>query len=408
MALLREILRSIDVGTFVAERVGGGNELRSRGYIPVGELGTTPTQQKAIAIVFFVTFLALTVWALRIYSRWSSKQIGIDDWLTTAAMAFSLALVVPYYMYLKYDYIGFATKDLPATYDLEPVLFWNWVTQVLYNPILALVKASVLTFLLQLGGHRRSTRFAIYGLNIFNALQMVAIFIVVIFQTIPINAYWELTEKRTRQIDAPMFYISTACITIVTDFLVLLIPFWVFLGLRMRVAAKVGLIVIFLLGGVVIIVSIVRVNELHKKFYQKGYDSRDTLGDTLSAVEANLAIIAACGPALRPLFRKMFPGLFSNKSSNENYNTPRNYVSNYGTGTDRRHANINQSFPLKDMHVSKTRTEIRGHSPNESEEEIMTYNGIIRTIAVDVRYDQATLDGRESETEFSEPPRSHP
>lgn len=132
----------------------------------------------------------------------------------------------------------------------------------------------------------------------------------------------------------------------------------------------------------VTIVAIVRVNELHKKFYQAGYDSRDTLGDTLSAVEVNLAIIAACGPALRPLFRKMFPGLFSNKSSNEQYNTPSNYASNYGTGTGRRGTTLNQSFPLKDMHVSKTRTEIRGHSPNESEEEIMTYNGIIRTTAV--------------------------
>ncbi|KAH6884190.1 hypothetical protein B0T10DRAFT_579599 [Thelonectria olida] len=407
MAILREVLRSIDVDTFIAERVGGGPGLQPRGYIPVSELGTTPMQQGAIAIIFFMTFLAVAVWAVRMYSRWSSKQIGVDDWLTTAAMAFSVALVVPYYMFLKYDYIGFPTKDVPKTYDLEPVLFWNWIMQVLYNPILALVKASVLIFLLRLGGHRRSIRYAIYGLNIFNALQMVAIFIVVIFQTLPINAYWELTEKRTRQIDAPMFYISTACITIVTDFLVLLIPFWVFLGLRMRVAAKVGLIVVFLLGGVVTIVAIVRVNELHKKFYQKGYDSRDTLGDTLSAVEVNLAIIAACGPALRPLFRKMFPGLFSNKSSNENYNTPSNYASNYGTGTGRRHTNMNQSFPLKDMHVNKTRTEIRGHSPNESEEEIMTYNGIIRTTAVNIKYDQATLDGRESGTEFSEPPRSH-
>lgn len=122
--------------------------------------------------------------------------------------------------------------------------------QVLYNPILALVKASVLIFLLRLGGHRRSIRYAVYALNIFNVLQMIAIFIVVLFQTIPINAYWELKLARTRQIDAPLFYISTACITIVTDFLVLLIPFWVFLGLRMRVAAKIGLIVVFMLGAV--------------------------------------------------------------------------------------------------------------------------------------------------------------
>lgn len=135
-------------------------------------------------------------------------------------------------------------------YDVEPMLFWNWVMQVLYNPILALVKSSVLIFLLRLGGHRRSIRIAIYGLNVFNLTMMVAVFLTVIFQTIPINAYWDLSVKKERQIDGPLFYIVTAIITIITDFLVLLIPFWIFLGLKMRIAAKVGLIVVFLMGGV--------------------------------------------------------------------------------------------------------------------------------------------------------------
>lgn len=122
--------------------------------------------------------------------------------------------------------------------------------QVLYNPILALVKSSVLIFLLRLGGHRRSIRWSIYALNTFNLAQMFSIFITVIFQTIPIRAYWDKSIKPQREIDSPLFYVSTAIITIITDFLVLLIPFWVFLGLKMRVAAKVGLIVVFLVGGV--------------------------------------------------------------------------------------------------------------------------------------------------------------
>ncbi|CAM1501351.1 Fc.00g105130.m01.CDS01 [Cosmosporella sp. VM-42] len=374
-------------------------------YIPVSELPTTPLQQGAIAIIFLMTFLAFTVWGIRIYSRVTTKQLGIDDWLTTAAMVCSLGMLVPNYMFFKYDYTGFPTPSLPATYDIEPVLFWNWIMQVLYNPILALVKASVLIFLLRLGGHRRSIRWCIYALNIFNAALGVAIFLTVLFQTIPINAYWDLSIEKKRQIDGPLFYISTAIITIGTDFLVLILPFWVFVGLKMRLAAKVGLIVVFLLGGVVTIVAIVRVNELRKKFYDldPNYDSRNTLGDTLSSVEVNLAILASCGPALRPLFRRMFPGLFSNKSSNDrgNYPTP----SNYGTGTGLRHTTNGGSFPLKDMHVSKTHTEIRGHSPNGSEEEIMTYNGIIRTTAVNIKYDQATLSDRDG-PEYSDPVHS--
>ncbi|KAM0430092.1 hypothetical protein ACHAPT_006098 [Fusarium lateritium] len=369
--------------------VGGGSiaTMQTRRYVPVGELGTTPMQQGAIAIIFLAMSLALLTWGFRMYSRFSTKQLG---------------------MVIKYEYIGFQTADLPPTYDIEPMLFWNWIMQVLYNPILALVKSSVLIFLLRLGGHRRSIRFAIYGLNIFNLAMMIAVFLTVIFQTIPINAYWELSVPKQRQIDGPLFYIVTAIMTIITDFLVLLIPFWIFLGLKMRIAAKVGLIVVFLMGGVVSIVAIVRVHELRKKFYVKGYDSRHTLGDTLSSIEVNLAIIACCGPALRPLFRRMFPGLFSNNSSKDtgnNYTPGSRYGTGYGTGTGPRqgHKSTTASFPLKDMHMSKTHTEIRGHSPNGSEEEIMTYNGIIRTTAVNIKYDQATLSDKDSGPDYSEP-----
>jgi hypothetical protein len=89
----------------------------------------------------------------------------------------------------KYGYTGFSTANIPESYDIEPVLFYNWIMQVLYNPILALVKSSVLFLLLRLGGHRRSTRWSIYTLNTFNIALMIAIFMTVVFQTIPIAAY---------------------------------------------------------------------------------------------------------------------------------------------------------------------------------------------------------------------------
>lgn len=115
--------------------------------------------------------------------------------------------------------------------------------------------------------------------------------------------------------------------------------------------------------------------ELHKKFYHEGYDSRNSSGDTISSIEVNLAIIVCCGPALRPLFRKMFPRLFSGRSTNETgkYNTPSRF-GNCACGGG--------SFHLKDMDRSRARTEIRGYSPNGNEEEIMTYNGSLRTTAV--------------------------
>jgi hypothetical protein len=124
----------------------------------------------------------------------------------------------------------------------------------------------------------------------------------------------------------------------------------------------------------VTIVIILRVVKLHKKFYIKGYDSRHPFGDTLSSIEVNLAIMACCGPALRPLFRRMFPRLFSGKGTNDTrkYNTPSRYANGTAGG---------MSFQLKDIHRSKTQTEIRAYSPSRSKEEIITYNGILRTSA---------------------------
>ena len=125
----------------------------------------------------------------------------------------------------------------------------------------------------------------------------------------------------------------------------------------------------------VTIVGILRVIELYKMYYKPGYNSQESLSGTLSSIEVNLAIIACCGPALRPLFRKMFPRLFSGRTTNEAgiYKSQ----SKYGNGT----GGVG-SFHLKDMSRTRTQTEIRGYTPNGSEEEIMTYNGILRTTAV--------------------------
>ena len=119
-----------------------------------------------------------------------------------------------------------------------------------------------------------------------------------------------------------------------------------------------------------------------------------------SAVETNLAIITACGPALRPLLKSWFPRLFSSLSSGNTSGAP--YGSRYGvsasgdgkklrTGTGGhiskggKSAYGTSSFAMKD--IKKTgATELGGVSPSESEEQIMSYNGIIRTTEVDVQY----------------------
>lgn len=156
-------------------------------------------------------------------------------------------------MGMRTAYLGVHTLDIPAAADLSLGMQWNYVIQILYNPILALVKSSVLLFLLRFSGHRRSVKYCIHVLNIFNLALMLAIFLVVIFQCTPIAYFWQQLRDPTASgtcIDSGLFVVSTAGLTILTDVLVLALPLWIFLGLQMKWKAKLAVISVFLLGGV--------------------------------------------------------------------------------------------------------------------------------------------------------------
>jgi hypothetical protein len=121
-----------------------------------------------------------------------------------------------------------------------------------YNPVLALVKASILFFLLRLGGQKQGVRIAIYALNVFNASHAVAVFFTALFQCLPLEANWDFSlraDPDTKCIHNS-FHIIASILTIVTDILILALPFWIFLGLKMPRVTKIAVIGVFLMGSV--------------------------------------------------------------------------------------------------------------------------------------------------------------
>ena len=165
----------------------------------------------------------------------------------------SLAETAVSYVFMRKNYIGVRAVDVPPWFDRQEALRWNYMVQALYNPILALVKTSVLLFLLRLSGQNKKVRMYIHALNAFNIALMIAIFFVVIFQCTPVSLAWEIVSPNPPQgtcIDGGMFITSTAALTILTDILVLVLPFWIFLGLQMPRRVKWALLGVFALGGV--------------------------------------------------------------------------------------------------------------------------------------------------------------
>lgn len=82
-----------------------------------------------------------------------------------------------------------------------------------------------------------------------NIGAIIATFLVVIFQIIPVAAYWDLNITPHHGINAGAFGMSSFILTIITDLLVLAIPLSVFINLNMDSATKLGLIFVFLTSG---------------------------------------------------------------------------------------------------------------------------------------------------------------
>ena len=117
-------------------------------------------------------------------------------------------------------------------------------------------------------------------------------------------------------------------------------------------------------------------------------DPTFSFGPCCESIEGNLAILTASMPALWPLIRQWFPRFISRlNSSYKNGST--GWTGNNG-GAEQ--SAKRQTFMMKSMRSTQGRSELRSKSPSGSEEEIMTYNGILRTTAITQQAESSESD----------------
>ncbi|TEY33015.1 hypothetical protein BOTCAL_0698g00050 [Botryotinia calthae] len=373
----------------------------------------TSLQDLALFINAFSPALALIAVCLRVWSRVSLDQFGLDDGLIVFCMILSIVQTYIQWQYIVFNYVGLHIWDVPLDYDPVPGLKLNFAVQILYNPILSIVKTSILVFLLRITGKKIEIKQTIWALLILNNALMVAIFIVVIFQCTPISYNWLVNIPGGYCIEQGVFYTVSTFFTLVTDILVLAVPFWIIIGLKMPRKTKFAAIAVFFLGFLVTIVGIARLAMMVTIFFHPPpADSTRGIGFVTSAIEINLAIITACAPDLKPMTRQWFPKIFGS-SSNGAYNNqssgPYAFQGNsrYERGTINAAgfkssplSNGNGLIRLEDMPDVKDGTT---EDPNgiqreiskgdgDSDEEIMKYEGIIKTTTIGAHYEDGKSD----------------
>lgn len=98
-------------------------------------------------------------------------------------------------------------------------------------------------------------------------------------------------------------------------------------------------------------IGILRVVAFGHFFWTPNYDFANTWGPSYSAIEPNLAIIAACIPFMRRVLRQWFPRLFaSTRRTGDIEGAP--YQQHYNTPEAR--SALTQAMQLRDMVSSHT------------------------------------------------------
>ncbi|KAH7065798.1 hypothetical protein BKA63DRAFT_608342 [Paraphoma chrysanthemicola] len=287
-------------------------------------------QPMFLGITGTLILLSTIAVSLRLYCRIRYiGLVGVDDHFMLIALLIAIALVIMNGIHVSWG-TGQHGADLDMAIILVPTLKHWYAYQLVYPLALFSVKASILALYHRIFPQKQF-RWMIYFVAGFVTIYTVVVFFVNAFEcrTYPSRAWSPSFPAGCNNL--PALYFSTASINILTDVAILVMPLRAFQQLHMQRRKKFALMGIFMIGGVAVLASIIRLYALWVYTTTKdvAYDAIFIL--LLSQIEVNIAIISASAPALRPLIDKTFKS--QSQSPTHTGSDPQGTTHAFGTET---------------------------------------------------------------------------
>ncbi|KAF4810481.1 Satratoxin biosynthesis SC1 cluster protein 4 [Colletotrichum tropicale] len=260
------------------------------------------TKMLAILITVYVT--ALIAIGLRLIAKSFAKIWSTDDALIVAAIVIAIA---PFSLVIIMATMGFGTHlyDLQSG-QLTKILQLLYAAEIVYVFVLLFAKLSLVTFYLRIFTVPRF-RMAAYSLIAFLVLGQVVIGFLTIFSCHPIELFWNKDIHTGGCLDINQLAYANSALAILQDLIILALPIAMLPGLQMNKNKKISVAVIFLLGSVGFISTIIRLQVL-----AVFGNSIDPTWDYVpvvwwTTIELGVVIVCACLPMIRNLVEKWFP-----------------------------------------------------------------------------------------------------
>ncbi|KAF2142859.1 uncharacterized protein K452DRAFT_286486 [Aplosporella prunicola CBS 121167] len=261
----------------------------------------------ACIVLFFVS--------LRLYTRTRIvNYMGPDDYILLFALAIWFTDMSLFQVLTQWG-MGKHLWDVSQAI-LSPGFLRLWViAAIVYSGAILFIKLSILFFYRHLFP---VDQFSLkwWLVTIFTVGYSVGGICASLFACTPMRASWDMNIKEYHCIDKSAFYIVNAVLNSFSDLLILALPLPVVWKLGLDTRQKITLSIVFTLGSLSCIISIVRLKAII--LYMRHAD-RDITYDLQeiclwSEIETTVCMVCACVPTLRPFMRRHF-GFFASMDS---------------------------------------------------------------------------------------------
>ncbi|KAK0119928.1 hypothetical protein ONS95_011353 [Cadophora gregata] len=282
-------------------------------------MSSGPKSKGSTVIVTGIVFMVLAAVSVifRLIARVGYlKNAGKDDAAIVVSLIACIVLVVASGFEVKHGLGKHISEVSPE--EFSNMLKSLFIAIIAYNVALTSIKISIILQYLRVFVGTK-IRFWCWASIVLVAVFGLETVITQIFNCVPIDAFWLGGGKC---IPNQFLWFFNAAFNILTDIIILVLPMPVLSSLRLPLKQKIGLMLVFALGGFVCLVSVLRLHGLYISSISKDmtWDNADTA--TWSNIEVTVGIICACMPATKALISRFFPRLLSTNHSSRQPTMP--------------------------------------------------------------------------------------
>ncbi|KAF3058313.1 hypothetical protein GL218_05829 [Daldinia childiae] len=271
-------------------------------------------QGPVIGAVTLFSVLAIAAVILRFKCRLLVRAgLAIDDWLILAALPVALAEAICV-AYTTKDTLGRHIQVVSAPALLEGGKMF-FTIQILWIISSAIVKLSILAFYLRVFSILDYIRFSAWFLIVMVTCWLIGSTVAHGLQCQPVAKIWQ-DSLPGHCLDTESLFLIGSIADVVMDFLILALPLPAIIRLQMPLSRKLELVVIFALGGLTCVLSLVRFLEAKDSIYDRSDITWKSWFPLIWGVaEPCLGTLCACLPILQPLMQGLKEGVTKLSSS---------------------------------------------------------------------------------------------